>query len=74
MKKLIPFFIPLVFALCLCGCDKDAVSIAVIGGADGPTSIFVSSNVNWLPVCVFAGIIVAVVLMILFVCRNKKKK
>lgn len=74
MKKLIPFFISLVFALCLCGCGKDAVSIAVIGGADGPTSIFVSSNVNWLPVCVFAGIIVAVALMILFVYRNKKKK
>ena len=74
MKKLIPFFISLVFALCLFGCDKDAVSIATIGGADGPTAVFVSSDVNWLSACGFMGIIVAVALMILLVYRNKKKK
>jgi Na+-transporting methylmalonyl-CoA/oxaloacetate decarboxylase beta subunit len=27
--------------------DKDAASIGIIGGADGPTAIYVTSNINW---------------------------
>lgn len=60
------------FMLCSGGCNK-AASVALIGGADGPTAIFVSSDINWLGLCVFAGIIVVIVLTVLVVRRNKKK-
>ena len=43
------------------------MSIGVIGGADGPTAIFVASAVNWLLVgvvgiVILAGVILAIVL------------
>ena len=61
-------------AAALMGFDlKDAASIGIIGGADGPTAIFVTSNINWLYVCGFIGIVVAI-LVALFIYRNKKKK
>lgn len=43
------------------------MSIGVIGGADGPTAIFVASAVNWLLVgvvgiVILAGVVLAIVL------------
>ena len=43
------------------------MSIGVIGGADGPTAIFVGSAINWLlvgivGVAILAGVILAIVL------------
>ena len=72
MKKRIAFVLSFIFVMCLGGCSTEAASIGMIGGADGPTAIFVTSNVNWLLVCGFAGIAVAAVLVVLFIYRNKK--
>jgi len=44
MKKLIALVLLLVFLLCLGGCGKESSSIGIIGGADGPTAIFVAPN------------------------------
>lgn len=74
MKKLFAFVSSLVFALCLSGCSKDATSIGIIGGADGPTAISVSSNISWLSICGFIGILVVTILIALIIYRNKKKK
>jgi len=74
MKKLIPFVLSFVFMLCLLGCSAESASIGIIGGADGPTAIFVTSNTNWLLVSVSLVVIVAAVLLVLAVYRNKKKK
>lgn len=74
MKKLIVFVFSVAFALCLGGCTKEATSIGVIGGADGPTAIFLTSNVSWLSVCVFIGILVVAVLLALIIYRKNKKK
>lgn len=42
----------------------------IIGGADGPTSIFVSSSVNWLLV---GGIVIlACAIVLFFVLRAKR--
>ncbi len=74
MKKLMAFVFTLVFALCLGGCSKEAASIGFIGGADGPTAIFVTSNINWLDVCGFVAMIIVAILVVLIIYRNRKKK
>ena len=73
MKKLVAFIFTSVCMLGLFGCSSESASIGIIGGADGPTAIFVTSNINWLYVCGFIGIVVAI-LVALFFYRNKKKK
>ena len=47
------------------------MSVGVIGGADGPTAIYIASSVNWLLVGVLAIAVLGVVLF--FVLRNRKK-
>ena len=74
MKKLIVLIFSFIFGLCLCSCSNEATSIGIIGGADGPTSISVTSNLSWLSVCGFIGIIVAIIFIIFIIYRNKKKK
>ena len=74
MKKLIAFVLASVCVLSLIGCSSESASVGIIGGADGPTAIFVASNINWLFVCGFIGIIVVAILVALFIYRNKKKK
>ena len=71
MKKRMAFVFPATLSLCLSSCNSQAASIGIIGGADGPTAIFVSSNINWLQVGIIAGIIVIAAILIY---RNKKKK
>ena len=71
MKRGIKFSMLLVLALSLVGCGKEAASIGIIGGADGPTAIFVTSNTNWLSIL---GVIVVAILVAVLIYRNKKKK
>ena len=52
------------------GCAKEAASIGVIGGADGPTSVMVSGPV--LPMgLVVLGVVVIVAIIIVFVTHKK---
>ena len=74
MKKLIALVLALICVLGLIGCNSESASIGIIGGADGPTAIFVTSNINWLYACGFICIIVIAILVALFIYRNKKKK
>ena len=71
MRKLITFILTFVSLLCLSGCHNEAASIGVIGGADGPTAIFVTGNTNWLSV---GGFLAAVIVAILVVVMIRKKK
>ena len=74
MKKLMAFVLSFAFAIYLGGCSAESSSIGIIGGADGPTAIFVTSNINWLYICGFIGIIAVAILVVIFIYRNKKKK
>ena len=74
MKKRIALVFLLAFVLCLAGCSSEATSIGIIGGADGPTAIFVTSNVNWLSICGLIAAILVIVLVVLTIYRHKKKK
>ena len=74
MKKLMTFVIPFIFALCLVGCSKASSSIGIIGGADGPTEVFVSSGMSQMGIFGLIGVIVAVAIVVFLICRNRKKK
>lgn len=73
MKKLMIFVFLFIFPLYLSGCNNEAASIGVIGGADGPTAIFVTSKMNWLGVCGLIGVIIVAALVAL-IYHSKKKK
>jgi Na+-transporting methylmalonyl-CoA/oxaloacetate decarboxylase beta subunit len=47
------------------------MNIGIIGGADGPTAIFVASTLNWVLVAVAAVILIAVIVLI---AMHKKKR
>lgn len=64
----------MLFVLSLVGCDKEAASIGIIGGADGPTAIFVTSNINWLAVCGLTALIVVLIIILIIIYRKKKNK
>ena len=72
MKKLMACILPFVFAICLGGCSSKSASIGIIGGADGPTAIFVTSRINWPGVCGFVGIIAVAIVVILMIRRKQK--
>ena len=74
MKKTIVFSFLFALVLCLTGCGKEAASIGIIGGADGPTAIFVTSNMDWLSICGFIAIMAVIIFATIIVCRFKKKR
>ena len=45
--------------------------VTVIGGADGPTAIFVASSVNWVLVAAAAVVVIAAILLIIIKKRKK---
>ena len=74
MRKLVAFGFALVCMLGLLGCSSESASVGIIGGADGPTAILVTSEIiKWMYVRAFIVIIVAV-LVALFIYYKKKKK
>ena len=74
MRKLVAFGFALVCVLGLLGCSSESASVGIIGGADGPTAILVTSEIiKWMYVRAFIVIIVAV-LVALFIYYKKKKK
>ncbi len=46
--------------------------IAVIGGADGPTAVFVAGRTSWIALAVAGALIAAVVCCIAIAARKKK--
>ena len=52
-------------------CENEAASIGIIGGADGPTAIFVTGpNLSWLVIAISVIIIVA---LAIFIIRKIRK-
>lgn len=74
MTEPIVFVLLSVIALCLVGCSKEAAAIGIIGGADGPTAVFVTSNTNWLTICGLLGVIIVTILVGFMVHRTRNKK
>ena len=74
MKKLIIFVSSLILALCLGGCSKEASSVGIIGGADGPTAMFLTSQIQWINVCKLISVVIVAVLIAVIIYLNRKKK
>ena len=62
------FLIQLIYAV------SPASSVAIIGGADGPTSILVSSTVSWLEMLVLFSIGIIIFLAAILIFRRIKKQ
>lgn len=52
--------------------ESNAATIGIIGGADGPTAIFVTGNYQLIPLAVIA--VAAAVLALVLILRRRKKK
>ena len=75
MKKLMAFIFSIILVMCLGGCNNEASSIGIIGGADGPTAISVTSEIIWQNVFgLVAVIIVPIVTIVIAVIVYLKKK
>ena len=74
MKKLMIFVSSLIFVLCLGGCSKEASSVGIIGGADGPAATFLTSQIQWMNVCKLISVILVVILIAVIGYLIKKKK
>ena len=72
MKKTIVFALLFIFVLGLFGCSKETASVGIIGGADGPTAIFITSGTNWINIYSFIGAIIVIAFIAYFIYRNKK--
>lgn len=71
MKKIVLAFTVLFLFLTSSGCSSESTSITVIGGADGPTDIFVSGGIN--PLFIIGTILVVAIVIgvIVFIKRRK---
>ena len=74
MKKLIIFVSSLILVLCLGGCSKEASSVGIIGGADGPTATFLTSQIHWINVCKLILVVIVAILIAVIIYLNRKKK
>ena len=70
MKYVLIVAVLIVLILSLVGCGNEAASIGIIGGADGPTAIFITSGTNWPSIL---GVIVVAIFVVVLIYRNKKK-
>lgn len=52
--------------------EKEAAAISIIGGADGPTSIFIAGKINDMPV--YVGTAVILLITAAYLIFRKKRK
>lgn len=74
MKKLMVLISSIILVMCLGGCNNEASSIGIIGGADGPTATFLTFQIRWMSVCKLISVILVVILIAVLIYLNKKKK
>ena len=74
MKKLIIFVSSLILVLCLGGCSKEASSVGIIGGADGPTATVLTSQIHWINVCKLISVVIVAILIAVIIYLKRKKK
>lgn len=72
MKKISLFLLAIPVLLSSCA-KQDDTSIGIIGGADGPTTIFLISKFKWFIVALVIMVAVLAVLIIKYIIRKKNK-
>ncbi|WFA10163.1 hypothetical protein [Tissierella sp. Yu-01] len=48
------------------------MNTGIIGGADGPTTIFITSSITWFSIIKFVVLLIAVVGIIIYLIKRKK--
>ena len=73
MKRHIRDLIPLAMLfLSACKAEVDPASIGIIGGADGPTAVFVTSQISKPFLYTIIGVIAAAIVgVVVWLCRKK---
>lgn len=56
------------------GCWKKAAAVSIIGGADGPTSIFIAGKINSTPVYVVTALFILATAVTGLIIRKQNKK
>lgn len=74
MKKLTALIFSIILVMCLGGCNNEASSIGIIGGADGPAARFVTSTIIWQSIFGSVAVIIATTVIAVIIYLNKKKK
>ncbi len=69
MKKFM-LMLTAIMSMLLTGCNREASSVGVIGGADGPTAVFVSGPA-WVLPAIIAAVVVGIFLLV-YLLVNKK--
>ena len=64
------YYIPFLQQIAHVFFNREAASIGIIGGVDGPTVIYIASQINWFPIIVFS--IEIVLGSYLLLTRSKK--
>ena len=72
MKKLRAFVLSIISAISMIGCSTKSATIGIIGGADGPTAVFVTSRIPWRAICCFGGVVALAILVALLIHHKKK--
>ena len=54
-------------------CEKDAAAVSIIGGADGPTAIFIAGKIDFTPVYIGTAILVLITAGYMIYRKNKKE-
>lgn len=71
MKRLLSSLVILLGLLTGCT-SENSTSIGIIGGADGPISVFVAGKISWIGIAsVILIVVLVVVAIIYFIKRNK---
>ena len=62
-----------ILSILLMGCSvREAASIGIIGGADGPTAIYVTSKINWWSIFGTTIIIFSIIVGIMLSIKKRK--
>ena len=75
MKKLASIFCAVfgvILAMVSISMRKESASIGIIGGADGPTAVFVAGKIGTAPVIGLAAIGVCLILAAVWVIKKKR--
>lgn len=78
MKKIVRYVGGVLASLCLIltGCNKSEndSAIGIIGGADGPTAIYVATNNNWWEIVVPIVVVILIIIGLIIYFKKRKRK
>ena len=73
LKKLTPILWIICSFLTFSGCASESASLGIIGGADGPTVILLSSGPGWIYLALAGILLVGILVFVHVKHRNRKK-